>query len=154
MFTAQEMKWFPDAMKTDPALILLQESWQWHICLPASQPLSPALPAVCAHTGLVRDMSFHSFSSRLGGCPSRRRCTYVHTHLRYFLFSPNLPFLALPFRSLSFFTLLSLHSFPSPLSFPTCRVTTSELYLVCINSPLIRMEDLKKPFFSRGLFTH
>ena len=148
------MKRFPDAMKTDPALLPLRESWQWHICLPASQPPSPTRPAACAHTGLVRDTSFRSFSSCSGGCPSRRTCAYVHTPLRYFLFSPNLPFLALPFRSLSFFTVLSLHSFPSPVSFPTCTMTTSELFLVCINSPLIRMEDLKKPFFSRGLFTH
>ena len=138
-----EMKRFPDARKTDPILVLLQESWQRHIWVPASQPLCPALPTACAHTGLVRNM-FFSFSSCLGGCPipvHMHICTHT-TETFSLLSQPSFPFSAFPFSFI--FMLLSLHSFPSPPSFPTCTVTTSELFLVCINSPLIWMEDLKK----------
>ena len=111
-------------------LVLLQASWQWHIWLPASQPLPPVPPAECAHTRLVLD-SLLSFSSYLGTCPNP--CSHVHTHTHkhthteqsYFLFPPA--FFSLPFHSIFTLPSLSPFSLPSPFSSLNCTMTTNEL---------------------------
>ena len=132
VFMSWEMKWFPDARKTDPTLVLLQESWQWHIWLPACQPLSPELPTACAHTAHVRDMFFLSFSSYLGGCPipvHMRICTHI-TETFSLLSQPSFPFFAFPFSFIFYSSFSSLFSFSSffPNLYSDNQWTFSSLY--------------------------
>lgn len=141
---AGDMKWFPGAKRVAPPLILLQESWQWHIWWPASQPLSPALPTVCAHTGLLRDNLFPlSLPTQEPALILAHTCLRTQTAVIFSLLSqPSFPFSTFPFSFV--FTLLPLPPFPSPLPSLTCTVTTNELFLVYINSLQIWVEDLEK----------
>lgn len=104
------MKWFPDAKRVGPPLILFQESWQGHIWLPVYQTLSPALLLVCAHTRLVLDR-LHSHALPMHLSWSLFMCAYActHTQQRHFLLYSSFSCYVFPlFYFSSFFSSLSL----------------------------------------------
>lgn len=139
MFSSSEMKWFPDAKRADPPLILLQESRQQHIWLTAPQTVSSIANLVCPHEALFWTVSSLCLSSR-----------ETHTAGTFSLLS----FPCLSVLSFILFFLLTL--FPSFYSFFSNLYSDSnkELFLVRIKSLLIWVENLEKAFYSICLFIY
>lgn len=140
MFSSSEMKWFPDAKRADPPLILLQESRQ-------HPRLSPALLILCACMRLCSGQSPLSVSLLE---ILAHICICRHTAGTFSLLS----FLCLSVLSFILFFLFTL--FPSFSSFFSNLYSDSneELFLVRIKSLLIWVENLEKAFYSICLFIY